>query len=473
VIDVPRYVRLIGEKKYAEAAAVIREKVPFPEVLGRVCNHPCEVVCRRKELNEAIAIRALKRFTSERDNTRLWQKNSKKAPPTGKRVAIVGSGPAGLTAGYYLAKLGHGVTVFEALPVVGGMMRVAIPEYRLPKEIRDAEIEEIKQVGIDIKTNTKIESLDALFEQGYHAIFLAVGAHLGAKMKVEGEDSPGVIDAIAFLREVSLSRKVKLGDKVSVIGGGNSAIDAARTALRLDAKEVTIIYRRTRAEMPAMAEEVDSALEEGIKIVYLAAPNKVWNDNGMVKLECLRMELGEPDASGRRRPVPIKGSEFLTEYNTVIAAIGQSPEVPDSFQVTTQWGNIKINDDTGTSREGIFAGGDAVTGPATVIEAIAAGRKGAIAIDKYLGGSGNIDEELAPVEEPKACLGPGDGFAYQRLCEMPQIPVDQRLNGFDEIEQGYDRKAGLKESLRCLQCDLRLKISSVKLPPKRGSTKGG
>ena len=471
-IDVPRYIRLIGEKKYAEAAAVIREKVPFPEVLGRVCNHPCEVVCRRKELNEAIAIRALKRFTSERDNTKLWQKNSKQAPPTGKRVAIVGSGPAGLTAAYYLAKLGHSVTVFEALPVVGGMMRIAIPEYRLPKEIRDAEIEEIKRVGIDIKTNTRIESLDALFEQGYHAIFLAVGAHLGAKMKVEGEDSPGVIDAIAFLREVSLGREVKLGGKVSVIGGGNSAIDAARTALRLDAKEVTIIYRRTRTEMPAMAEEVDSALEEGIKIVYLAAPNKIWNENGMVKLECLRMELGEPDASGRRRPVPIKGSEFLAEFNTVIAAIGQKPEVPDSFQVATQWGNIKINDDTGTGKEGVFAGGDAVTGPATVIEAIAAGRKGAIAIDKYLGGRGNIDEELAPVEEPEAWLGRGDGFAYQRLCEMPQIPVEQRLNGFDEIEQGYDRKAGLKESLRCLQCDLRLKISSVKFPPKRGSTKG-
>ncbi len=213
-------------------------------------------------------------------------------------------------------------------------------------------------------------------------------------------------------------------------------------------------------------------MEEGIKIIYLAAPNKVWNENGMVKLECLRMELGEPDASGRRRPVPIKGSEFLTEYNTVIAAIGQSPEVPDSFQVATQWGNIKISDDTGTNREGVFAGGDAVTGPATVIEAIADGRKGAIAIDKYLGGSGNIDEELAPVEEPKAWLGPGDGFAYQNLCEMPQIPVEQRLNGFDEIEKGYDRKAGLKESLRCLKCDLRLKISSVKFPPKRESTKG-
>lgn len=472
-IDVPRYIRLISEKKYSEAAAVIREKVPFPEVLGRVCNHPCQTVCRRNELNEAIAIRALKRFTSERAHTKLWRKNSKKAPPTGKRVAIVGSGPAGLTAAYYLAKLGHGVTVFEALPVVGGMMRVAIPEYRLPKEIRDAEIEEIKQVGIDIKTNTKIESLDALFEQGYHAIFLAVGAHVGTKMRVEGEDSPGVIDAITFLREVSLGRKVKLGDKVSVIGGGNSAIDAARTALRLDAKEVTIIYRRTRAEMPAMAEEVDGALEEGVKIVYLAAPNKIWNENGMVKLECLRMELGEPDASGRRRPVPIKGSEFIIEYNAVIAAIGQAPEVPDSFQVATQGGNIKINDNTVTSREGVFAGGDAVTGPATVIEAIAAGRKGAVTIDKYLGGSGNIDEELAPVEEPKACLGPGEDFAYQHLCKMPQIPVEQRLSGFDEIGQGYGGKAGLKESLRCLQCDLRLKISSVKFPPKRGSTKGG
>jgi len=258
-IDIPRYIHFIGQNRYSEAAAVIREKVPFPRVLGYVCDHPCETVCRRLEINEAIAIKGLKRFAAERDSG-AWKKNSKKAPPTDKRVAIVGSGPAGLTTAYYLSKLGHSVIVFEALPVPGGMLRVGIPEYRLPKEVLDAEIEEIKQESFNIKTDTKIESLDSLFKQGYDAVFLAIGAHQGTKMRVEGEDSPGVMDAIAFLREVSLGRKVQLGNRVAVIGGGNVAIDAARTALRLGAEDVTIIYRRTRNEMPASAEEVEGAL---------------------------------------------------------------------------------------------------------------------------------------------------------------------------------------------------------------------
>ncbi|MFW0859953.1 MAG: FAD-dependent oxidoreductase [Dehalococcoidia bacterium] len=495
-IDVPRYIRFISEKKYSEALAVIREKVPFPGVLGHVCDHPCEVICRRDEVNEAVAIRNLKRFAVERGRgliatevTEEMKKGrrgliatkndgqdarpTKKASPTGKRVAIVGSGPAGLTAAYYLSKLGHAITVFEALPVLGGMMRVGIPEYRLPREVMESEIQEIVQVGVDIQTNTRIESLDDLLEQGYQSIFLAIGAHLGTKMGVEGEDAPGVIEAISFLREVSLGRRVRLGDRVAVIGGGNVAIDAARTALRLDGKEVTILYRRTRAEMPASTEEIDGALEEGVNIVYLVAPNKIWNENGVLRLQCIRMELGEPDASGRRRPVPIKGSEFITEYNTVIAAIGQMLEIPENFQVATERGNIKINANSVTSREGVFAGGDAVTGPASVIKAIAAGRKGAIAIDKYLGGSGIIDEELSPIEEPKAWLGRKTNFAHQQRCEMSHISVGQRLNSFDEIEKGYDEEAASKESLLCLQCDLRLRISAVKFPPKRGSMKGG
>ena len=474
-IDIPRYIHLISEKKYSEAVAVIRERVPFPEVLGYVCDHPCETVCRRNELNEAVFIRGLKRFAAERD-TGLWKKTSQKAPPTGKRVAIVGSGPAGLTAAYYLAKLGHSVTIFEALSAPGGMTRVGIPAYRLPRRVLDSEIEEIKRVGIDIRLNTKIESLNDIFEQGYQAIFVAVGAHQGTKMRVEGEDSPGVMEAITFLREVSFGQKVRLGNKVAVIGGGNVAIDAARTALRLDVPDVTIIYRRTRAEMPAMSEEVEGALEEGVKITYLSAPSKIWNENGMVRLECIRMELGEPDSSGRRRPVPIKGSEFVSDYDSVIAAIGQSPEVPAGFQVATGRGNlIQVSgSDNTTSVEGVFAGGDAVTGPASVIEAIAAGRKGAIGIDKYLGGSGIIDEELAPVEEVDFWRGRDENLPYQQpRCGMSHMLVEQRLSSFSEIEHGYDEEAAFKESLRCLQCDLRLKISSVKFPPKRGSMKGG
>ncbi|MFC2006801.1 FAD-dependent oxidoreductase, partial [Chloroflexota bacterium] len=378
-----------------------------------------------------------------------------------------------LTAAYYLSKLGHSVTVFEALPVLGGMLRVGIPEYRLPRKVLDAEIEEIKQVGFDIKTSTKVESLDGLFEEGYHAIFLAIGAHQGNKIGVEGDDNPCVIDAIALLRQVGLGQMVKLGDKVAIIGGGNVAIDAARTALRLGSKDMTIIYRRTRAEIPASPEEVDGALEEGVKFLYLATPSKIWSENGVIRLQCIRMELGEVDASGRRRPVPIKDSEFITNYDSVIAAIGQVIAVPDTFKVATDRGNvIKAWDGSITSREGVFAGGDVVTGPASVIEAIAAGRMGAVDIDQYLGGSGIIDEELVPVEEPKAWVGFKGDFAHLHRCEISCTRAEQRLSNFDEVEKVYDEKVAIKESQRCLQCDLRLKISSVKLPPKRVSTKG-
>jgi len=277
-VDVPRYIRFIAAGKPDEALAVIREKIPFPAVCGLVCFHPCEAKCRRGQLDEAIAIRMLKRYAAERD-TGVWKQNIKLKLATGKRVAIIGSGPAGLTAAYYLAKLGHSVTVFEALPEPGGMMRVAIPDYRLPKDILKAEIKEIEEIGVDIKTNTKIDSIDSLLGNGYDAIFVATGAHRGINIGVEGGDSPNVIECIDFLRDVSLGKEVKIGikigNKVAVIGGGNVAIDGARTALRLGAEEVTIIYRRTRAEMPASPEEVEEALAEGIQIYYLAAPTKI------------------------------------------------------------------------------------------------------------------------------------------------------------------------------------------------------
>ncbi|MFC1875268.1 FAD-dependent oxidoreductase [Chloroflexota bacterium] len=472
-IDIPRYIRFIHENKYTEAAAVIREKVPFPRVLGYVCDHPCESVCRRGEVNEAISIKNLKRFAAERD-TGTWKESSRKAPSSGKKVAIVGSGPSGLTAAYYLSNLGHGVTVFEALPAAGGMLRVGIPEYRLPNEVLDAEIDELRQSRFEIRAGTRIESLDNLFKQGYDAVFLAVGAHQGTAMGVEGEDSPGVVDAISFLRDISLGRRVKTGNRVAVIGGGNVAIDAARSALRLGGKDVNIIYRRTRHEMPASDEEVDGALEEKINIVYLTAPARILQENGAVKLQCLRMKLGEPDASGRRRPEPIEGSEFTTDYDTVIAAIGQIPEVPKGFQVVTERGNlIKTDDgDSATSRKGVFAGGDAVSGPASVIKAIAAGRRGAISIDKYLGGKGVIDEKLAPAEEPEAWLGCEQGFACQQHQEAPCLPPQQRSGNFNMVEHAYDEESAVKEANRCLYCDLRLKISPVKFPPKRDSTKG-
>ena len=389
-INVPRYIRFIREGKYAEAAAVVRERAPFPHVLGYVCDHPCEGVCRRGEVNEAISIKNLKRFAAENDDGG-WQKNVKKAAPSGKKVAVVGAGPAGLTAAYYLSNLGHAVTVFEALPKSGGMLRVGIPEYRLPDAVLDAEIDLIMHGRFEIKTNIRIDSLDDLFNQGFDAVFLGIGAHKGSSMRVEGEDCPGVVDAISFLRDVSLKRQTDIGKKVAVIGGGNVAIDAARSAIRLGADKVDIIYRRTRNEMPASDEEVEGAIEEQVNLVFLTAPNKIWNENGSVKLECLCMQLGEPDASGRRRPEPVEGSQFTTEYDSVIAAIGQVTDIPEGFNIETAKGNLIQTDGSATNQKGVFAGGDAVHGPASVVKAIAAGRRGAAAIDKYLGGQGIID----------------------------------------------------------------------------------
>jgi formate dehydrogenase beta subunit len=467
-INIARYIRLVAERRFAEAVAVIREKVPFPSILGRVCTHPCEGKCRRGELNEPIAICALKRFAAEHD-TGSWKTSVKAAPPTGKRVAIVGSGPAGLTAAYYLAKQGHSITVFEALPEPGGMMRVGIPEYRLPKNVLDAEIEEIRQVGVDIRTNTRVESLDNLFEQGFNGVFLALGACQGMKMGVDGEDSPGVLEGICLLRDVNLGEEVRLQGKAAVIGGGNAAIDSARAALRLGASEVTIIYRRSRAEMPAMPDEIEAAIDEGVKLIFLAVPNKITRENGELRVECLRMELGEPDASRRPRPIPIKGSEFTMNFDNVIVAIGQMPEIPGQFALRIGDGNtLQVDPDTLlTSKEGVFAGGDVVSGPASVIEAIAAGRQAAMSIDRYLGGSGTIDEELIQMEEPSPWLGPGDGFADRARVQMPCLPAEERLTGFAETNLGLGEEIAIEEAKRCLQCNLRLHISPVPFPPEK------
>ena len=470
-IDVPRYVKLVAQGKYGEALAVIREKVPFPGTLGRVCIHPCEQACRRGDVNAPICIKFLKRFAADKD-TGLWKKNSRVAPATGKKVAVVGSGPAGLTSAFYLAKLGHAVTVFEALPQTGGMLRVGIPAYRLPREILDAEIKEIENVGVKIKTNTRVESLDALLEQGYNAVFLGLGAHRGTKMGVDGEDSPGVIDGVTFLRQVSLGEKVKIGKKIAIIGGGNAAIDCSRTALRLGAKEVSIIYRRTRDEMPAASEEVEEALHEGVKITFLAAPNRITVKSGHLALECLQMKLGEPDASGRRRPVPIPGSEYTSEFDNIIASIGQAPEVPAQLGVKLGRGDVITADKQtlATSRQGVFAGGDIVTGPASVIEAIAQGRQAAISIDKYLDGSGKIDESLVEVEQFDPRLGRDGDFLDRRQVTMPSLGTKQRLADFTEVELGYPESTAIEEASRCLRCELRLQISPPMLPPVKIKT---
>jgi NADPH-dependent glutamate synthase beta subunit-like oxidoreductase/Pyruvate/2-oxoacid:ferredoxin oxidoreductase delta subunit len=466
-INVPLYVYLIGEGKFQEALAIIREKVPFPGTLGRVCIHPCEEACRRSALNDPISIKFLKRFVADRD-TGFWKDRTRKLSPTGKKAAIIGSGPAGLTAGYYLAKAGHTVTVFEQFSKAGGMMRVGIPDYRLPPEVLDKEIDVIKEAGVEIKLDIKIDSIDGLFDQGYEAVFLAPGAHRGQSLGVEGDNLPGVFDGASFLRDVNLGKKVDVGKKVAVIGGGNVAIDGARIALRLGAADVRILYRRTRAEMPASPEEVEAALEEKIKIDFLTGHIKVSQKNGRLVLTCNRMELGEPDASGRRRPVPIKGSEFDVEYDVIIGAIGQSPDIPAGFKVKTGRGNtIQADAKTmATTRKGVWAGGDAVTGPASVIGAIAAGRTAAISIDKFLGGSGNIDEELTTERKIGICAGiTAEDFPRQPRVKMPCLPPEQVVNNFTEVETGLPDDSAVAEGKRCFQCGFRLQISPAPRPP--------
>lgn len=334
-------------------------------------------------------------------------------------------------------------------------MRVGIPRYRLPAEVLDGEIRAIEDFGVEIKLNSRVESLDELFEQGYDAIFVGVGAHRGINMGMEGEDTRGVVDGADFLREVSLGQEVKLGERIAVIGGGNVAVDAARTALRLGAKEVSIIYRRTRAEMPASSEEIEEALEEGVKIEYLAAPTRVNRENGRLMAEFIRMQLGAVDTSGRKRPQPMEGSEFEDKYDTLIKAIGQESELPDGFALAARrGGRIEVDADTlVTSREGVYAGGDVVSGPASVIEAIADGRQAAVSIDQYLGGDGNIDEVLAPQEE----VAPFDvseieGEKYRPPLET--LPAEEGLRNFAQVVLGFSEDHAIEECKRCLRCDL-------------------
>ena len=467
-IDIPGYTRLIAEGKTDEAYALIRERVPFPGILGRVCTHPCEDACRRRDVfNEPIEICALKRYVADKAGE-VSGEVLKVEKDTGHRVAIVGAGPAGLTAAFYLRKKGHQVTVFDALPEPGGMIRFCIPDYRIPKDILRAEIKEIEDIGVEIRTNTKVDSIERMFEEGYNSVFIAIGAHQGLKIGVDGEDSPRVKEGVNFLRDVSLSKKVEVGSKVAVIGGGNAAIDSARTALRLGAKSVTIIYRRTRAEMLASHEEIEEALNEGVKILYLAAPSRIVSQNGKVELECIRMELGAVDDSGRRRPEPIKGSEFSMIFDTIIAAIGQHPEIPRQFDLKKDNGNvIQVDpDNLATSREGVFAGGDVVSGPASVIEAIAAGRKAASSIDKFLGGDGIIEESL--VETPATVPYTGsreEGFADLKREKMSTRPLSERHDGFSEVELGFTEDQAIKEAKRCLSCDLELHLAQEARKP--------
>jgi len=453
-VDVPRYIRAISDGDIEKGLDIIRERIPFPAVCGYVCVHPCESRCRRGQLDQAIAIRALKGYIY--DNAKNKSPKPKTALPSGKKVAVVGSGPAGLTAAYYLAKLGgHAVTVYEALPQAGGMMRVGIPRYRLPADVLDAEINYIKAAGVTVMTGVKIATIEELKAQGYDAVFLAVGSHNGSKMRVPGEELPGVVDGVTMLRDVALGKKVTVGSRVAVVGGGNSAMDAARTSRRLGAKEVTVIYRRTQNEMPANAEEVQEAMEEGIKFEFLANPSRIDKNGSSLRITCVRMRLGdEIDESGRRRPVIMEGADFEKDFDTVIPAIGQVTDLSPAITVDrAKNGNITANPDTlVTNITGVYAGGDAVTGPDSVIRAIAAGRLAAESIDKYLGGKGNIEEKFTTPEKAEPYVAEEGGV--EKRQEIPLANAATRVKNFNRTELGYTKALAETECSRCLRCDL-------------------
>ena len=463
-VDIQTYIAHIAAGEYAEALKTIKRTNPFPAVCGRVCPHTCELQCRRNRVDDPVAINPLKRFVADLDALAPEPYLPAVAPDTGKRVAVVGGGPAGLTAAYFLRQKGHAVTVFEMNPKAGGMLRYGIPRYRLPEDVLDREIANILALGIELRTEQKLGrdfDLEELQAQGYDAVFLGIGAWTSSQLGVPGEDMPGVMAGIDFLCAVACGRRPDIGSKVVVVGGGNTAIDAARTARRLGA-EVTILYRRTREEMPAAPYEVMEAEQEGVHLQFLAAPVALAADNGRVsKLRAIRMELGEPDASGRRRPVPIEGSEFDIEADTVIAAIGQRPDcsclhgevAPGMARSGTVQGDLSTMQ---TDLPWVFAGGDCLTGTATAIEAIACGRKAAINIDRYLRG-----EPVQPIGKPWSdSLGelqaiPDYIFAEHRPSPRVQtcaMPAEERLGSFCEVEATINEAQALYEAMRCLEC---------------------
>lgn len=469
-IDIPRFVNYIAKGKFDKAIAVVREKVPLPSVLGAICFHPCEVECRRGEVNEPVAICALKRFVAENDRG-IWKEKRKKLPPTGKKVAVIGSGPAGLVAAYYLATLGHDITVFEKESKLGGMLRFGIPYYRLSEDALEKDIEGILDLGVKLKTGIKVGDGLRLtdIKSEFDSVFIAIGASLSRRLNIEGIEADGVLWGVDFLRDVSMGNPPAVKERVVVIGGGNVAIDVALTALRLGAKDVQMACLEKREEMPAHKWEIDQAEEEGIKIDVSWGPKRVLNDNGSVPgIELMRC-INVFDEDGRFNPSYNEDEVKTIECDCVIMAIGQAfdlsliEEMPD---IKHGRGVIEIDKDQSTGVKGIFAGGDVALVPGSVVDAVKMGRGAAIAIDRYLGGEGNIDEVLAELELKDPQIGKAEGFGNWSRISIPCLPVEDRKGNFNLVEQLYSEEEAIKEASRCLQCDLRLQISGIKLPPE-------
>ena len=480
------YVALIAQGRFQEALDLIREAIPFPGIIGRICTHPCELNCRRSEIDTPVSIRSLKRFVADWEPDESAKSGTSRTPEKSitsdaRKVAVVGSGPAGMTVADRLARKGHRVTVFERLPVIAGMLSVGIPAYRLPRQVIDREYRRIESLGVKIQLNTAIgpdgaHTLDDLFKMGNDAVCLAVGAHKSLSLSIPGETLRGVIQGIELLKTINLSQRLDAAanraalkhllpsgtkTRAVVLGGGNTAMDVARTLKRVGVEDVCIAYRRTRAEMPALEEEIDDTEQEAIAIEYLTAPGRIIGDseNNVTGLECIRMKLGEPDESGRRRPVPISGSEFAIPAELVVLAIGQVPDIksldPDDRITMTRDQRIQVNRVTfATNRPGVFATGDAVTrDKMSAIEAIGMGKKAAAEIDAYLSGKATRADAADVSEIVVARREMSDTELLPKPCiPVPTLSMDKRLSSFAEVELGYSQEQAMAEAQRCLMC---------------------
>jgi len=466
--DIPTFIGLVVKGQSSEAFEVIRKNNPFPVVTSYVCHHPCDERCRAGEFDESISIKALKRYVCDRQLKKgiaPWPRPRQRFP---EKVAVVGGGPGGLTAAWELLHMGYGVTVFEAAPFLGGMIAAAIPRYRLPADILDMEIQNIVKLGVEVRMNTalgKDVSLRELFTQGYKAVCLATGAHESRRLNIPGDNLAGVIDGLDFLKATNAGDRAKLGRRVAVVGGGNAAIDAARTAWRFGS-DVTILYRRTAREVPAMKTEVTAALEEGIVFEFLAAPVRILGDQGRVqKVECIRMELGEVDETGRPRPVPVKDSEFTIDVDNLIVAVGERSNVSflrgENAVKVSERGLVRVDPETlATTMDGVLACGDVVTGPSTISDSMAQGKLAARSIHRFLRG-----ESLKPeyrVVEPSPHVEPVvlsdeelEEMTAAGRSPMPCAPVGQRRDNFGKVELGLTEELAAKESRRCLRCDVK------------------